>query len=323
MSYVLAHFQGTVYPDGHIEAGLTDARLLDGPRPKSGDEFDADQDALERINARTPGQINSIVRLGVGEVVTLNRESLTSLEWGGEFSKIEERYGRLTAGAIFIFKDLGAPGGAWWKVDIAAGVLQTSDLVTGALQELVEISPYTNEGWFRYTLEVDGGYQQVIDDQQGHEWARLKRTMQGRFPADFQQAGEITVQNLKAPDVLNGRSCLLRAEPKNGTLEFCELKEARLQGSRIMFQDSEHWIPGQIDAEGPSEVPLDRGFVLVCQREHGAPIMFMFKRGLEMGMFPSILEGENIERLLNEKTTGVLEHLGWIETKTQNGRCLS
>lgn len=306
MAYVLALLNALINNDGKITATLSGIEVKDGPRPRAASEFGADISVLEAINNRTPGEYQTIVRLGTGVAMTLDEDGLKALDWFDR-EKIEKKFGKIGPSALICpYRDLDAPG-AFMVADTASGVPDTTDFMEGCLKEMVEIGLYNKNGYGQYDL-ITGfdlfEWQGHIKEEQMFEWNRLS--------PKTEKGDGIIILPSKSPDTCNGQRCILRAEPQNGSLEIVLMVAATFYGDDWKIRDTEH-RPGNTN-KGESEwVSLDRRFGVICQREGKAPIMFFFKGGIDIFACPIILEGENVTTALSEKSYGVLKHLGWLE----------
>lgn len=304
MAYVLALLDALINGNGKITAKLYNMEVKDGPRPRAASGFGANVSILEAINARTPGEYRTIVRLGTGVALTLAEDSLNALDWFDR-EKIEKKFGKIGPEALICpYRDLDAPG-AFLVADTASGVPDNTDFMEGCIKEMVEIGLYDRTGYGQYDIHMAfKPWQHHIIREQHFEWDRLS--------SETKKGPGILILPTEAPDICDGQHCILRAEPQNGSLEIVLTVSASFAGDGWKIRDTEH-RPGNVNKGEPEWVSLDRRFGVICQREGKTPIMFFFKGGIDIFACPIILEGEAITTALSEKSYGVLKHLGWLE----------
>ena len=294
-------------PDGSVKASFDDMEVVEGPRPKSGEEFGANPDALQVLNERIPGtRFATPVRLGAGVAVVI--EDVLRLKWAKDawMAKLPEKFGDFGPQALLgLIRDLGA-GGTYLCADVCAGVPTVPDILGGAFTELVELGLFQpDKGWGRFVLPAGASdYQSLVDEEQGREWADLQ--------PDFPSGGSIEVDlpPLQA-DKINGIDAVLSSEPGPGSVEAIVVASIDLPGpgSDWLIRDSEH-IRGD---DGSAKFALNRRATAICPRQGKSPLMFQFgPTGLDINSPVIPLSGETLDLCANRKVESVLSALGWL-----------
>ena len=304
MAYVIGKLEAIIR-DGKISGEIRDLVLHEGSRPKTAQEFGADPEQIEQLNNRKPGEISTLVRLGVGcALVVENTQNLSWFNDDRQMVKVMDKVGELKNVALLGSRRNIMAGGTWLCQDICAGVLEEKNILAGAIPELVEVGLYTDLGWGKYVLtEPYSIYQSVIDEEQKETWQIANpgshwHTMLAVTP----------VEGLKY-DNINEINCLIAGEPNGGSLEFILVFKTNLElpGWRIMDLET-----------GFSQV---NNTTFMLNRQPLAIFPHSFCRPIQLGFGPSglnldypivVLDENNLAINTNEKVQIVMNRLGWI-----------
>lgn len=303
MSWVKAILTANIN-GGHIDAKLSNLKLIEGPRPKGGSEFGSSAAALLALNARMPGSYIVPVRVAAGAAIVISDiRNLFWGKWGTELSQIEKKFGPFGPhGLICQFRDAVAPH-TWLCADLAFGALsKVEDFRLTALREATEVGIYRGQVWARFVLpDSMSSFQKTMLEAQQKSWAKV---------AKLSPAYDLSLRmNTNTPDLLNGFPVILATEPQNGSLEIAipflldlQKKDWRLKHCDLCIMPD------------GSNIPLDRKQRIICPRPGRPPIMICLgPNGLEIDHEVIPLEGEVLEKCVNEKVQAALSVFGWTK----------
>lgn len=306
LPWLQARMRGEITADRRIILNSSEHRIMDPPRPERVEESGANPEMLRKIQAREPGQINTLGYVGgaIAQIVPFHALSLLEPKL---MAKLVVKYGAWEDTAYLAMVRTTSGSYIWNCAEPSGGMADTPILQLEQLKEGVELGIFKKDGWLQFLLPNSlREYQAEFDQEQTFWWNIVRPGFPRAYsaPIEFLPVGN---------DSWDGRPGIINAGDI-GNIQVVNTARIHLQGTGWQFVDTES-RPGNPAKEEPEWVALRRKVMAIVPRPGRTPLMLELdsEGRLHPGGLHVAIEGENRGYVISYLSEAVLQALGWLK----------